>query len=56
MPLTAPGSVCPAAVDAVATWINGGAPLEGGVTLEAGAPADAAGDGDAGPTTDATLD
>jgi hypothetical protein len=25
MPLTAPGSVCPAALDAVKSWINGGA-------------------------------
>jgi hypothetical protein len=25
MPLTAPGSVCPAAIDAVQTWINNGA-------------------------------
>ena len=56
MPLTAPGSVCPAAVDAVATWINGGAPLEGGVTLDAGTPADAAPDADAAVTIDATVD
>ena len=56
MPQTAPGSVCPAAVGAVATWINGGAPLEGGVTLEAGTPGDAALDADGGATTDATTD
>jgi hypothetical protein len=60
MPLTAPGSVCPATVAAVEAWINGGASFDGGLP-EAGAPGDggaedAAGDADAGPATDATLD
>jgi hypothetical protein len=60
MPLTAPGSVCPATVAAVAAWINGGASLDGGPP-ETGAPVDggtpdAAGDADAGAVPDATTD
>jgi hypothetical protein len=62
MPYTAPGSVCPAAVQAVEDWINQGAPGPGAVT-DAGAdgpgdahkddaPSDATLDG----TTDATSD
>jgi hypothetical protein len=46
MPLTAPGSVCPAAVDAVAAWINQGASLDAGDGF----------DGDAGIQRDATVD
>jgi hypothetical protein len=56
MPLTAPGSVCPPAVEAVATWINSGASFDGGVPLEAGIPADAAIDADAAVPVDATTD
>ena len=48
MPLTAPGSVCPATVDAVGAWINAGATF---VPSDAGAPPDA----DAGPA-DAKID
>jgi hypothetical protein len=54
MPLTAPGSVCPATLQAVADWINSGAIFVPG-SLDGG-PEDAATDADAGPGTDATLD
>jgi len=53
MPLTAPGSVCPATLAAVQGWINAGAsfaPPDGGATP------DAASDADAGPGADATID
>ncbi|MGD0529311.1 MAG: hypothetical protein ABSE49_29500 [Polyangiaceae bacterium] len=56
MPQSAPGSVCPAAISAVATWINSGASLDGGVPLEASAPVDAGTDGDGGAPVDATID
>jgi hypothetical protein len=56
MPQSDPGSVCPAAVSAVATWINAGASLDGGGPPEAAAPVDAGGDGDAAVPTDATID
>jgi hypothetical protein len=59
MPLTAPGSVCPATVDAVGAWINAGASFDGGPP-EAGVSPDAASDGasdaDAGPGADASVD
>ena len=58
MPLTAPGSVCPATLQAVQDWINAGAPFAPG-SLDSGAitdAADGATDGDAGPGADATLD
>ena len=50
MPLNTPGSVCPAAVQAVADWINAGAPqfppaLEGGTD---GSPASGEGGADSG--------
>jgi hypothetical protein len=53
MPRTAPGSVCPATLEAVQDWINAGATFAPG-TLEGGAPTDAA--IDAGLGTDATHD
>ncbi len=55
MPFGTPGSVCPATVEAVGAWINGGAPFE---PPEGGPGTDAAGDAaaDAGPSADATLD
>jgi hypothetical protein len=63
MPYTAPGSVCPAALEAVEGWINQGAPGPGADAgadapdgaredARADAPSDATLDG----TTDATLD
>jgi hypothetical protein len=54
MPLTAPGSVCPSTLQAVADWINSGATFVPGPSD--GGPTDAALDADAGPGTDATLD
>ena len=61
MPLTSPGSVCPATIEAVSAWIAAGASLDGGPPPEAGVPegsagADASGDADAGLATDATTD
>jgi hypothetical protein len=55
MPLTAPGSVCPATLDAVAAWINSGAAFAPG-PVDAGVATDAAIDADAGLGTDATHD
>jgi hypothetical protein len=53
MPLTAPGSVCPATLAAVAAWINAGAPF---APPDGGATPDASTGADAGPGVDATLD
>ncbi|HEY3820444.1 MAG TPA: hypothetical protein VGL81_24935 [Polyangiaceae bacterium] len=53
MPDTAPGSVCPATLEAVAAWINAGAPL---VPPDAGPVVDAAGDADAGAGADSAGD